>query len=54
MFGTRLNLIVITTDQPKFNRTPAENISEIAALPLEGPSDNFAGRDHDSILYSEK
>lgn len=49
--GTRLNLIVITNDQPKTNRISAEILAEIAALPLEGPSDSFAGREHDSILY---
>ena len=29
----------------------AEILAEIAALPLEGSNDAFAGREHDSILY---
>ena len=29
----------------------AEILAEIAALPLEGSTDAFAGREHDSILY---
>jgi hypothetical protein len=32
----------------------AEIIAEIAALPLEGSSEDFEGREHDSILYPKK
>lgn len=32
----------------------AETLAEIAALPVEGPSDTFSGRDHDSILYPKE
>jgi predicted DNA-binding antitoxin AbrB/MazE fold protein len=49
--GARLDLIVITHEQPKPNRNTAKILAEIAALPLEGSSDAFAGREHDSILY---
>jgi len=49
--GARLDLIVITHDQPKGNGNTAQVIAEIAALPLERASDAFAGREHDSILY---
>ncbi len=52
--GSRLDLIVITHEQPKSNGNAAEILAEIAALPLEGSSDSFAGREHDSILYPEK
>lgn len=52
--GTRLDLIVITHEQPKTNGTAAEILAEIAALPLEGSTDDFAGREHDSILYPRK
>jgi predicted DNA-binding antitoxin AbrB/MazE fold protein len=51
--GARLDLIVITHDQPKTNGNTAEIVAEIAALPLESSSDDFAGREHDSILYSK-
>ena len=49
--GTRLDLIVTTHEQPKTNDNAAEILAEIAALPLEGSSDAFAGREHDTILY---
>lgn len=52
--GARLDLIVITHEQPKTNGNAAEIVAEIAALPLEGSNDAFAGRDHDSILYPRK
>jgi len=52
--GTRLDLIVITHEQPKTNGNAAQILAEIAALPLEGSADVFAGREHDSILYPRK
>lgn len=52
--GSRLDLIVITHEQPKANGNAAKILAEIAALPLEGPSDDFSGREHDSILYPRK
>jgi predicted DNA-binding antitoxin AbrB/MazE fold protein len=52
--GALLDLIVITHEQPGTNSNVAEVLAEIAALPLEGPNDGFAGREHDSILYPRK
>lgn len=52
--GTRLDLIVITHEEPKANGNAAEILAEIAALPLEGATDDLAGREHDSILYPKK
>ena len=52
--GTRLDLIVITHEQPITNGNTAEILAEIAALPLEGSNDAFPGREHDSILYPKK
>lgn len=52
--GARLDLIVITHEQPETNGKAAKILAEIAALPLEGSSDPFAGREHDSILYPKK
>lgn len=52
--GTRLDLIVVTREQPKANGNAAEILAEIAALPLEGTDDVFAGREHDSTLYPKK
>lgn len=52
--GARLDLIVITHEQDTSNGDAAKILAEIAALPLEGPSDDFAGSEHDSILYPKK
>ena len=52
--GTRLDLIVMTHEQPKSNGNATEILAEIAALPLEGTNDAFTGREHDSILYPKK
>lgn len=51
--GARLDLIVITHED-KNNGNAAKILAEIAALPLEGSSDDFAGSEHDSILYPRK
>ena len=52
--GARLDLIVITHEEDKNNGNAAKILAEIAALPQESSTDDFAGRDHDSILYPEK
>lgn len=52
--GARLDVIVVTHEEVKTNGNAAEILAEIAALPLEGEKDAFAGRDHDSILYPSK
>ncbi len=52
--GARLDLIVVTHEQHKPNGITAEILAEIATLPLEGSTDAFAGREHDSVLYPKK
>lgn len=52
--GSRLNAIVITHEDTSPKRNAAEMLAEIAALPLEGGSNPFSGREHDSILYATK
>ena len=52
--GARPDLIVITHEADNNNGTAAKILAEIAALPQEGSSDDFASRDHDSILYPKK
>lgn len=52
--GALLDVIVITHEQSKANGNAAEVLAEIAALPLEGATDAFAGSEHDSILYPKK
>lgn len=51
--GTEADLRNNNSSQAKKQKTPAEILSEIAALPLEGKTDKFSGRDHDRILYGE-
>ena len=52
--GARLRVILVTTDEANTPQTPAEVLTEIAGLPLEGEADGFSGRDHDSVLYPRK
>ena len=52
--GARLDVIVITHEPPRTNGNTAEMLAEIAALPLEGSNEAFAGREHDSLLYPSR
>ena len=49
--GSRVDVIVITHEKPRINGNASSILAQIAALPLEGASDSFSGREHDSILY---
>ncbi len=59
--GTRVDVIVIAShpaltpvipDEPgPRKKTPAEIMSEIAAMPMESSPDGFSGEDHDQVLY---
>ncbi len=51
--GTRLVLFVVSK-QGTTNGKAAEILAEIAALPVEGASETFAGAEHDTILYPSK
>ncbi len=48
--GSKIEIIVV---KKKTEKTPAELLAEIAALPLEGNGEKFSGRDHDRILYGK-
>jgi predicted DNA-binding antitoxin AbrB/MazE fold protein len=48
--GTHVEIVVISTKVSE-NRDSGEILAKIAALPLEGKSDEFSGRDHDQVLY---
>ena len=50
--GTRAEIIILPQDQAAEN--PAAILAEIAALPEEGLTDSFSGKDHDVILYGGK
>ncbi len=52
--GARLRIVLMTGDEEETRKTPADTLAEIAALPLEGASDHFSGRDHDTVLYPRK
>lgn len=53
--GSRLDVIIISRDGVGENGVAASTLlAEIAALPLEGKSDTFSGREHDSVLYPER
>ena len=51
--GTPVEVVVTLQNFNQEEKTPAEILAEIAALPLEGTQEEFSGRDHDKILYSE-
>ena len=49
--GARVQVLVLADDGSSDGGTPAEILTQIAALPLEVEGDTFSGRDHDQILY---
>jgi predicted DNA-binding antitoxin AbrB/MazE fold protein len=52
--GTIVEVTITTSELSDENQTPAEILSAIASLPVEGNGQPFSGRDHDKILYGEK
>lgn len=51
--GVKVEIIVISPKEQTPEKTPAEILAGLAALPIEGKTDKFSGRDHDKILYGE-
>jgi predicted DNA-binding antitoxin AbrB/MazE fold protein len=51
--GTQVELVITVLENKKQNKTPAELLAEIAALPSEGKGEKFSNRDHDRILYGK-
>lgn len=49
--GQQVEVIVIQPPAATDQRTPAEILAKIAALPMETGGHVFSGRDHDKILY---
>lgn len=49
--GSRVRVIVSVEEKVAEQRTPANILATIAALPLEADGEEFSGRDHDVILY---
>ena len=51
--GTRVEITIVKTGSNFQQKTPADILTAIASLPLEGNKDEFSGRDHDKVLYPE-
>ncbi len=52
--GEHLHLIVVTREEAQPNGNATALLAEIAALPIEGETSSFSGRDHDTVLYPHK
>jgi predicted DNA-binding antitoxin AbrB/MazE fold protein len=52
--GTIVEVTIRTAEPSAENKTPAEILSAIASLPVEGDGQPFSGRDLDKIIYGEK
>ena len=52
--GTTVEVTITSSEPSGENKTPAEILSAIASLPVEGDGQLFSGRDHDQLLYGEK
>lgn len=50
--GTKVQVIIIRENLNIPDNQPFSVLQEISQLPLEGKTDDFSGRNHDSILYS--
>lgn len=48
--GSKVEVIVIIKEK-KEQKTSAELLAKIAALPSKGKGEKFSNRDHDRILY---
>lgn len=51
--GVKVEIIVLPPKSKTPDKTPAELLAEIAALPMEGSGEKFSNRDHDRILYGK-
>ncbi len=51
--GTQVQVVIIGDVPDPADKSPAELLAEIAALPMEGKPGRFSSRDHDEILYGE-
>lgn len=51
--GAKVELLVME-DKKKKGKRAGKILARIAALPIEGKTDPFSGRDHDEVLYGRK
>jgi predicted DNA-binding antitoxin AbrB/MazE fold protein len=52
--GSHVTLFLVAHSGERHRKTPTEILDEIAALPIEGKTDQFSGEDHDSVLYPKE
>lgn len=52
--GVKVEIIALSPKNNVQEKSPAELLAEITALPMEGKTDKFSGSDHDKILYGKK
>ena len=58
--GARVRITVETpqpaaaAEEPWDHERAVREMEEVAALPIEGQTDPFAGRDHDHVLYGAR
>jgi len=52
--GVKVEIIVLLPKDKMPEKTPAELLAKIAALPIEGNGEKFSNRDHDRILYDKE
>jgi predicted DNA-binding antitoxin AbrB/MazE fold protein len=52
--GAAIDVIVVPSATESHDQRAKDILAEIAALPMEPGGREFAGRDHDQILYGER
>jgi predicted DNA-binding antitoxin AbrB/MazE fold protein len=52
--GVRVQIVVVSSEDPGEVSSPASILAEIAALPLESQDDETTARDHDRFLYGSR
>lgn len=52
--GTRVSLVIKTTDEREVGQSPATILAAIAALPLEVTDQSASNQDHDQTLYGDR
>ena len=52
--GAEVEVIILAPNAADPLQAPADVLAAIAALPIEGDTQPFSGRDHDRILYGKR
>jgi predicted DNA-binding antitoxin AbrB/MazE fold protein len=51
--GTHVQVTINSPPVEFETKSSSQILKDIAAMPLQGKQDEFSGRDHDKILYSQ-